>query len=115
MRSLFLIFALLSTAAAMASDLDFVLSNQTARDFEAIYISSMEDGDWDGNLLRNGGAFPPGAKVKVRFPGRQESAKWDLTIVDDAGLSVTFRTLNLAGVDRVTLLETDGKIDAVVE
>jgi hypothetical protein len=114
MRSWFLTFALLSTAAAVASDLDFVLSNQTARAFEAIYISSMEDTDWDGNLLRNGRAFEPGAKVKVRFPGGQASAKWDLAVVDDAGISVAFRSINLAGVARVTL-ENDGRIDVIVE
>ena len=71
--------------AARASDHDFVLSNQTTSDFEAIYITSAQDKDWNGNLLGNRIALEPGATVKVRFPGKENSAKWHLNIVDEAG------------------------------
>ena len=40
---------------------------------------------------------------------------WDLNIVDDAGLSVRFHNVNLAGADRIILVHGDGKISAIVE
>lgn len=89
------------------------VSNQTASDFEAIYTRSAQDKDWNGNLLSNGIALEPGATVKVRFPGKENSAKWDLSIVDEAGLSERFSQCESRW--RRTLVNPDGKIRAVVQ
>lgn len=101
--------------SALASDLDFVLVNQTARDYEAVYITAGRDKDWNGNLFANGYVLAPGASVTVKFPGSARGEKWDIKIVDDAGLSVSLDDVNLAGADKVTLKEKNGKIFAVVE
>jgi len=71
--------------------------------------------DWNGNLLKNGIALKPGATVKARFSDKQTSARWDLNIVDAAGLSVRFHNVNFADVSRFTLMDADGKINAIVE
>ena len=84
-------------------------------DFEAVYSTSVEHKDWNGNLLKNGIGLKPGATVKVRFPGKETSVMWDLNIVDDAGLSVRFHNVNLAGADWIILVHGDGKINAIVE
>lgn len=46
MRLLCLLLALVALKAARASDLDFVLANQTKRDFEAVYVTAVDDKDW---------------------------------------------------------------------
>ena len=40
---------------------------------------------------------------------------WDFNLVDDEGLSVTFKKVNLTGVDTVTLKDVNGKITAEIE
>ena len=71
MRLLCLLLALVALKAARASDLDFVLANKTKRDFEAVYVTAVDDKDWNGNLLKNGTALKPGGTVQVRFPGKE--------------------------------------------
>lgn len=110
------LLALLALASsALASDLDFVLVNETSRDYEAVYITAKENKDWDGNLFANGAVLAPGASVAVKFPASARGALWDIKLVDDAGLSVSLDDVDLAGADKVTLREKGGKISAVVE
>lgn len=113
MKPLLLLFLLAGTA--LASDLDFVLSNATSRSFEAVYISASTNKDWDGNILPNGKPLEAGGKVTVRFPGDPKSENWDFNIVDDEGLVVRFEGVKLAGADQITLVEKDGKVVAEVE
>jgi len=111
----FLILLLALAGTALASDLDFILVNETGRDYEAVYVSAKGDKDWNGNLFANGYALEPGASVKVKFPASAQGDTWDLKIVDDAGLAVTLDDVNLAGVDKVILKDKGGKISAIVE
>lgn len=113
MKAFLMLIAL--AGSALASDLDFILVNQTGRDYEAVYISADNDKDWNGNLFANGYILAPGASVTVKFPAAAKGDKWDIKIVDDAGLAVSLDDVNLAGVDKVTLKEKGGKISAVVE
>jgi hypothetical protein len=115
MKFRFFLFILLSIANASASDLDFTLVNQTARSFEAIYITDSGSKDWDANLLLNGKVLAAGGKVRVRFKSDAKSETWDFNLVDDEGLSVTFDHVKLAGVDTVTLKDVHGKITAEIE
>ena len=108
-------FFLLTIASALASDLDFTLVNQTARSFEGIYITDSGNKDWDANLLRDGKVLAAGGKIRVRFKSDPKSETWDFNLVDDEGLSVTFKHVKLAGVDTVTLKDVDGKITAEIE
>ena len=114
MKFRFLIL-LLSVANAFASDLDFTLVNQTARSFEGLYITASDNKDWDANLLLDGKVLAAGEKIQVRFKNDAKSETWDLNLVDDEGLSVTFDKVKLAGVDTVTLKDVNGKITAEVE
>ena len=111
----FLLILLLSVANAFASDLDFTLVNQTGRSFEGLYITGSDNKDWDANILLDGKALAAGAKIQVRFKNDARSEIWDLNLVDDEGLSVTFDKVRLAGVDTVTLKDVNGKITAEIE
>jgi hypothetical protein len=110
---LFIIF--LSIANAFAADHDFTLVNQTARSFEGVYITNSDNKDWDANLLLDGKVLAAGGKVRVRFKSDANSETWDFNLVDDEGLSVTFKKVKLAGVDTVTLTDVNGKITAEIE
>ena len=111
----FLFILFLSVANAFASDLDFTLVNQTARSFEGLYITASDNKDWDANLLLDGKVLAAGGKIQVRFKNDARSEIWDLNLVDDEGLSVTFDKVKLTGVDTVTLNYVDGKITAEIE
>jgi hypothetical protein len=111
----FLFILLLSVANAFASDLDFTLVNQTARSFEGLYITASDNKDWNANLPLDGKVLAAGAKIQVRFKNDARSEIWDLNLVDDEGLSVTFDKVKLAGVDTVTLKDVNGKITAEIE
>jgi hypothetical protein len=111
----FLFILLLSIANAFASDLDFTLVNQTGRSFEGLYITASGNKDWDANLLLDGKVLTAGGKIRVRFKADAKSATWDFNLVDDEGLSVTFKKVNLTGVDTVTLKDVNGKITAEIE
>ena len=106
---------LLVAGSALASDLNFVLANQTGRSFEAIYLSAIDNRDWDGNLLPNGRSLAAGGRLEIKFPGNPTQQVWDMNIVDDEGLVVRFEGLKLTGVDQVTLTEKDGQVTAEVE
>ena len=110
------LFILLGAANAFASDLDFTFVNKTARSFEGVYITAPDNKDWDANLLLNGKVLATGGKIDVRFKRDAQSEIWDLNIVDDQGLSVTFDHVKLTNVDTITLKEdVNGKITAEIE
>ena len=111
----FLFILLLGIANAFASDHDFTLVNQTARSFEGLYITAADNKDWDANLLLNGKVLPAGGKIRVRFKSDANSETWDFNLVDDEGLSVTFKKVNLTGANTVTLKDVNGKITAEIE
>jgi len=108
-------FFLLTIANAFASDLDFTLVNQTGRSFEGIYITDSGNKDWDANLLRDGKVLAAEGKVRMRFKSDAKSEFWDFNLVDDEGLSVTFKKVDLAGVDTITLKDVNGKITAEIK
>src|ERR1041385_4689265 len=113
MKFCFFLFVLILTVTnALASDLDFTLVNQTGRSFEGLYITDSGNKDWDANLLRDGKVLAAGEKIRVRFKNDAKSEFWDFNVVDDEGLFVTFRKLDLAGVETVTLKDVSGKITA---
>ena len=111
----FLLILLLSIANAFANDLDFTLVNETGRSFEGLYITAADNKDWDANLLLNGKVLAAGGKIRVRFKSDATSKTWDFNLVDDEGLSVTFKKVNLTGVDTVTLKDVNGQITAEIE
>ena len=115
MKSSFFLFILLGVANTWASDLDFTLINETPRSFEGIYITASENKDWDANLLLNGKVLAAAGKIDVRFKRDAKSETWDLNLVDDQGLSVTFDHVKLTNVDTITLKEVNGKISAEIE
>ena len=113
MKFPFFLFILL--ANAFASDLDFTLINKTARSFEGVYITAPDNKDWDANLLLNGKVLAAAGKIEVRFKRDAKSETWDLNLVDDQGLSVTFDHVKLTNVDTITLKDVEGKITAEIE
>ena len=115
MKSSFFLLILLGVANTWASDLDLTLINETARSFEGIYITASENKDWDANLLLNGKVLAAAGKIDVRFKRDAKSETWDLNLVDDQGLSVTFDHVKLTNVDTITLKEVNGKISAEIE
>ena len=48
--------------ALIASDLDFMLINKTARSFEGVYITASDNKDWDANILRDGKVLATGGR-----------------------------------------------------
>jgi hypothetical protein len=112
---LFFFLLLLSVTSGFANDLDFTLVNETGRSFEGLYITSSDNKDWDANILLDGKVLAAGGNISVRFKDDAKSATWDLNLVDDEGLSVTFEKVKLAGVDTVTLKDVNGTITAEIE
>ncbi len=106
---------LLGFCQAHASDLDFQLSNQTDRSFEAIYITSSKDEDWSGNLLKANQILEAKGMITVTFAPSEKSATWDVKVVDDEGVAVTFKSVNLINVDKITLESEGGRYTAEVE
>lgn len=115
MKFSFFLFTALSAAGAWASDLDFMLVNDTARSFEGVYITASDNKDWDANLLLKKKVLAAGGKIEVRFKSDAKSETWDLNLVDDQGLSVTFDHVKLTNVDTVTLKDVQGKLTAEIE
>jgi hypothetical protein len=115
MKPLFALSVWLSVAGAFASDLDFTLINKTARSFEGVYITASANKDWDANILRDGKVLAAGDQVEVRFKRDEKSATWDLNLVDDQGLSITFDDIKLTNADTVTLTDVKGKVTAEIE
>ena len=115
MKRLIVLFMLLGVAGAFASDLNFMLINKTTRSFEGVYITSSDNKDWDANLLRDGKVLAIGSQIEVRFRRDAKSATWDLNLVDDQGLSITFDDVNLTNADTVTLTDAKGKVTAEIE
>ena len=115
MKRPFVLFLLLSVTSAVASDLNFTLINKTARSFEGVYITASDNKDWDANILRDGKVLATGGQIEVRFPRDAKSATWDLNLVDDQGLSITFDDVNLTNADTVTLTDVKGKVTAEIE
>ena len=115
MKYPFVLFILLSVVGVLASDLNFTLVNQTARSFEGVYITASDNKDWDANLLRNGKVLTAGGKIEVHFPRDAKSETWDLNLVDDQGLSVTFDDVNLTNTETVTLTDVKGKLTCEIE
>jgi hypothetical protein len=111
----FFIILLLSVANVFASDLDFTLVNQTGRSFEGLYITAADNKDWDANILLDGKVLAAGKEIHVHFNKDATSEFWDFNLVDNEGLSVTFKKIDLAGVDTVTLKDVNGKITAEIE
>ncbi len=114
MKFCFLIL-LLCMANAFASDLDFTLVNQTGRSFEGLYITASDNKDWDANILLHGELLAAGGKIRVRFKKDAKAEFWDFNLVDNEGLSVTFKKVDLAGVDTVTLKDVNGEITVEIE
>ena len=114
-RFFFFFFILVGIANAFASDFDFTLVNQTPRSFEGLYITTSDNNDWNANLLLNGKVLAAGGKIRVRFKSDVKSETWDFNLVDNEGLSVTFKKVDLAGADTVTIEDINGKITAEIE
>ena len=115
MKRPFVLFMLLGVAGAVASDLNFMLINKTSRSFEGVYVTASDNKDWDANILRNGKVLATGGQIEVRFPRDAKSATWDLNLVDDQGLSITFDDVNLTNCDSVTFRDVKGKVNAEIE
>jgi len=115
LRTFAVCLCLFAVGRAFCSDMNFKLTNKTGRSFEAVYISSARDPDWNGNLLPDGVALEPNATVQVEFDRADKSAIWDLNVVDDEGLAVCFKDINLINVDTITLKTVSGGITAEVE
>ena len=80
-----------------------------------VSITAADNKDWDANLLLNGKVLVAGEKIRVRFKNDAKSAIWDFNLVDNEGLSVTFKKVNLTGINTITLKDVNGKINAEVE
>lgn len=115
MRIFSALLLLAGASSAWAVDPDFVLINKTGHDFEAVYVSSEQDKDWNGNILPNGKVLKAGGELKVDFPKRTPEMIWDLNVVDDSGVAVEFHKIDLKDVETITLLEKNGKVEAVVK
>ena len=115
MKFPFFLFILLGVANAFASDLDFTIINKTERSFEGVYITAPDNKDWDANLLLKGKVLAAAGKIDVRFSRDAKSETWDLNIVDDQGLSVTFDHVKLTNANTITLKDVNGKITAEIE
>lgn len=118
MRSLTLAVSLMVLAGpALASGLDFKLTNDTGYDIETVMVDPASSNVWSGNILDQP-ILEDGETANVSFTGDPESCKWDIR-VEWAGYDepVEWRDLNLCQISAITLQynERSGETTAVLE
>ena len=106
--------ATLIASAAFAGEQDFTLVNKTGVEIHKVFISPHSSDEWGEDILGKD-TLDDGESVDITFPKRARAAHWDLKIVDEKGNSITWESLNLLEIAKVTLHYKGGKAWAEVE
>jgi hypothetical protein len=93
---------------------DFTLVNQTGVSINELYVSPHTSNEWEEDIL-GVDTLANGDSVDITFDRSEKSALWDLKVVDKSGNSITWESLNLLEISKLTLHYKNGKAWADVE
>ncbi len=99
---------------AFAGDQDFTVVNKTGVEIHKLFVSPHSSDDWDEDILGKD-TLADGESLDIKFGRSAKAAHWDLKIEDSHGNSITWESLNLLEISKVTLHYKDGKASADVE
>jgi hypothetical protein len=99
---------------AFAGDQDFTVVNKTGVEIHKLFVSPHSSDDWAEDILGKD-TLADGESVDIKFGRSAKAAHWDLKIEDGQGNSVTWESLNLLEISKVTLHYKDGKASVEVE
>ena len=107
--------SVLFCGAAFAGEQDFTLVNDTGADIHQLFISQTSADDWQEDVLGTG-LLKDGESADITFSGDDETAFWDIKVVDGEGTEIVWVKLNLKKISQVTLgFDEDGTPVAEVE
>jgi hypothetical protein len=99
---------------AFAGEQDFTLVNKTGIEIHKVFISPHNSDEWGEDILGKD-TLSDGDSVDITFGKREKAAHWDLRVEDGKGHSVTWESLNLLEISKVTIHLNDGKATADIE
>jgi hypothetical protein len=95
-------FLLLGQLSAFAGSQDFILNNNTGATIYRVYVSPHNTSRWQKDVLGES-TLVDGGRVRIHFSPRERAAMWDIKVVDRAGNYLTWYSLNLIQIERITL------------
>jgi hypothetical protein len=99
---------------AFAGDQDFTVVNKTGVEIHKLFVAPHSSDEWGEDILGKD-TLGDGESVDIKFGNRAKAAHWDLKIEDSKGNYVTWESLNLLEISKVTLHFKDGSATADVE
>lgn len=101
--------------AARVGRLSFNLVNFTGSTLRAVYVSPSDSKGWEENIL-GVDQLKDGDTLDVKFSPEESTALWDIKVESADEHYAEWKSLDLRGVSRVTLLlKQDSKSTAVAE
>jgi hypothetical protein len=97
----FLGVALFGTKS-FAGEQDFTLVNDTGLDIHQIFVSQSASDEWNEDIL-GVDVLTDGSSATITFSGEDDTAFWDIKVVDGDGNEAFWRKLNLKKISQVTL------------
>lgn len=112
LTSLATVLILLAGAALLhAGSQDFTLVNHTGLTIQELYISPHKSAEWGGDIL-GVGVLESGNQTNIIFPPGARAMVWDLMIIDEEGEEVTWGSLRLNEISKITLYYKNGEATA---
>ncbi|HEX8913340.1 MAG TPA: hypothetical protein VF796_13350 [Humisphaera sp.] len=109
------VFATLAFAGtARAGDQDFTLVNKTGVTIDKVMVSPHEANHWGEDIMGKD-VLADGESVLIKFHPAEEAEDWDLKIMDKEGTAITWGSLRLTKITKLTIKIVDGKPIAEVE
>ncbi len=109
------LFATLAlTGTARAGDQDFTLVNKTGVTLDKVLVSPHDANHWGEDIMGKD-VLADGEEVLIKFHPSEDAEDWDLKIVDKEGTSVTWGSLRLTKITKLTIKIVDGKPVAEAE
>lgn len=102
-RTLVLTAFLFTATSAVASGLDFKLTNDTGYDIGAVYVDPASSKHWSDDIMSED-VFADGESMDVTFSGDPDSCKWDIKVDWEGDYEPTvWESLNLCNISEITL------------
>jgi len=107
-------FIAITTSVAFAGAQDFTVVNKTGVEIHKLFVAPHSSDEWGEDILGKD-TLADGESLDITFSKADKAAHWDLKIEDEKGNSITWESLNLLEISKVTLHYKDGKAWADVE
>lgn len=102
--------------AAFAGAQDFQLLNETGYQIDYVYISAVDQQDWEEDIMGSD-ALPTGEAVDIEFSSDENQCLWDMKAIYNDGDEAVWGGLDLCSLSRITLYynSSEGRTWAVTE